>query len=212
MEAGVIPCELPGEGVVQRDRILSAARDVFAAEGFHVATMDAVARRAGCSKKTIYKLFASKEDLFFALLDRAKGEVCSVAIDRAKEPEAALVEFMEKVAGHILDPSAIALTRMTLAEYTHSPALLEAAERRGVGTARLSLEAYLEELGREGGHEILAAEDEARLLIGAALGAFHHELLIGVVPAFPAVAVRERIRRAVRVYLRGTRRPLGVAA
>jgi AcrR family transcriptional regulator len=193
-----------------RQRIFSAAEEAFQAQGFHVATMDAIARRAGCSKKTIYKLFASKEELFFGLLDRAKGEVCQVPVDRLKPPEAALVEFLEEIGRFILRDSAIALTRMAMAEYTHSPALLTAAERRGSGNARLALEDYLEQLDRAGLYEIGDPDQAARILMGMALGAFHHELLLGLVTAFPPEVVRQRIERSVRIFLQGTARsPVG---
>ncbi len=44
--------------------ILAAAADVFNAEGYSTTTMDAVARRAGVSKGSIYNYFRSKDDLF----------------------------------------------------------------------------------------------------------------------------------------------------
>ncbi|MFH5925704.1 TetR/AcrR family transcriptional regulator [Roseomonas xinghualingensis] len=194
-----------------RDRIFSAAETAFTADGFHVATMDAIARRAGCSKKTIYKLFGSKEDLFFGLLARSKDVVCQVQIDRQKEPEAALTEFLEESSRILLSSASISLFRMTMAEYTHSPVLLEAAEGRGAGTARLALESYFEELEQSGRYDVGDPQQAARMLMGMALGAFHHELLIGVATAFPPEVVRERIVRAVRIYLRGTARPEAAA-
>ena len=129
-----------------RARIFSAAEAAFTANGFHVATMDDIARRAGCSKKTIYKFFGSKEDLFFGLMDHSKAVVSQVGIDRSKGPEAALVEFLEETGRIMLSQDAISRRRMIMAEYTHSPALLAAAERRGEGTARLAVEPYLAEL------------------------------------------------------------------
>ncbi|MBO1074547.1 TetR/AcrR family transcriptional regulator [Roseomonas marmotae] len=189
-----------------RARIFSAAEAAFGADGFHVATMDDIARRAGCSKKTIYKFFSSKEDLFFGLLERSKEVVRRVRIDRSKEPEAALVEFLEEIGRIILSSGSISRRRMIMAEYTHSPALLAAAERRGEGTARLALEAYLSELERTGRHEIGEPGEAAQMLMGMALGAFHHQLLLGVTSALPPEVVRNRIAKAVRIYLLGTAR------
>ena len=40
--------------------LLDAARDVFGREGFHAASMEAVARRAGVTKPTLYDHFPSK--------------------------------------------------------------------------------------------------------------------------------------------------------
>ncbi|MBE3591170.1 MAG: TetR/AcrR family transcriptional regulator [Firmicutes bacterium] len=52
-----------------RERILAAAAAVFAAEGYSRATMDGIAQRAGLSKGALYFHFASKEELFLALMD-----------------------------------------------------------------------------------------------------------------------------------------------
>ncbi len=49
-------------------RILAAARQVFAEQGYLGATLDEVAASAGLTKGAIYWHFASKSDLFLALL------------------------------------------------------------------------------------------------------------------------------------------------
>jgi AcrR family transcriptional regulator len=194
-----------------RARIFSAAEAAFTADGFHVATMDNIARRAGCSKKTIYKFFSSKEDLFFGLIEQSREMVHKVQIDRSKETEAALVEFLEESSRIMLSRNAISRRRMIMAEYTHSPALLAAAERRGTGTARLALASYLGELERSGRYEIGDPREAAHMLIGMALGAFHQRLLLGVTSSLSPEVIRERIVKAVRIYLRGTARPEVVA-
>ncbi len=49
-------------------KALGAARAVFLDCGYDAASMDAIARAAGISKATLYAHFASKEDLFEALI------------------------------------------------------------------------------------------------------------------------------------------------
>lgn len=49
-------------------RILDAALEVFSAAGFHGATVDQIADAAGMSKPNLLYYFASKEDIFTALL------------------------------------------------------------------------------------------------------------------------------------------------
>jgi AcrR family transcriptional regulator len=53
-----------------RQELLSAAADVFAAHGFHDASIDEVAERAGYSKGTVYWHFEGKDDLFLALVEK----------------------------------------------------------------------------------------------------------------------------------------------
>ncbi len=58
----------PADGS-SRDQLLAAASRVFARRGYHGASMNEIAAEAGFSKGALYWNFASKEDLFFALLD-----------------------------------------------------------------------------------------------------------------------------------------------
>lgn len=56
------------ENLERRQRILNAARDVFAREGFRNAEVKTIATQAGVGKATIYKHFESKEDLLLNLV------------------------------------------------------------------------------------------------------------------------------------------------
>jgi AcrR family transcriptional regulator len=53
-----------------RARLLEAAGKVFARRGLHQASIDDVAEEAGFTKGAFYANFASKEDLFLAMLDQ----------------------------------------------------------------------------------------------------------------------------------------------
>jgi AcrR family transcriptional regulator len=52
-----------------RERLLDGAARVFARDGYSGASIDRIAAEAGLSKGAVYWNFASKEELFFALLD-----------------------------------------------------------------------------------------------------------------------------------------------
>lgn len=53
-----------------RERILDAAEKLFAEKGFHETAMDEIVQAAQISKGGVYFHFPSKEQLFFALLDK----------------------------------------------------------------------------------------------------------------------------------------------
>ena len=59
----------------KRARIFSAALEIFCERGFHNATMDQVAERAGVAKGTVYRYFASKEELLRELFREAAREL-----------------------------------------------------------------------------------------------------------------------------------------
>lgn len=52
-----------------RQELVDAAAEVFAEQGYDAASVDQVIGRAGLSKGTFYFNFASKEDLFLAVID-----------------------------------------------------------------------------------------------------------------------------------------------
>lgn len=63
------PRRTPGRPTVEesealRERIVSAAIDVFCREGFEGASVSHIAEIAGVTKPTVYRLYNSKEDLF----------------------------------------------------------------------------------------------------------------------------------------------------
>src|SRR5947209_9923631 len=56
---------------VRERQMLEVAGRVFAAHGFHEASMDEIAKDAGISKPMIYSYFGSKEGLYFAYIELA---------------------------------------------------------------------------------------------------------------------------------------------
>jgi AcrR family transcriptional regulator len=78
-------------------RILSAAREVFAAEGYD-APMEHIADRAQVGVGTLYRRFPSKADLFGEVVEFARREVRQMAEDVLShvEPNRTLFEFLER--------------------------------------------------------------------------------------------------------------------
>jgi len=57
-----------------RERLLAAARRVFASRGFHGASVEEIASEAGFSTGALYSNFDGKEDLFLVLMEREIDE------------------------------------------------------------------------------------------------------------------------------------------
>ncbi|WP_028923618.1 TetR/AcrR family transcriptional regulator [Pseudonocardia acaciae] len=90
----------------RRAQLLGAARDVFAAQGYHAAAMDDIADRAGVSKPVLYQHFPSKLELYRALLTTYAEELVGRlrhAIEQTTNNEqrirAAVSAYFDFVAG-----------------------------------------------------------------------------------------------------------------
>src|SRR6267378_1901233 len=102
-----------------RQIIYETARHEFAASGYAATGMETVARRAGVSTKTLYRLIPTKAALFEAMvsdrLDRFVSEVSLHAADHT-DIEEALSAALIACADLALDEETIALQRMVLQE------------------------------------------------------------------------------------------------
>src|ERR1700761_4755874 len=80
-----------------RQRVLDAARELFAERGLGVS-LDDIARHAGVGVGTVYRRFPDKEQLIDALFEERIGEMLSAAGESLEMPDPwlALVRFLER--------------------------------------------------------------------------------------------------------------------
>jgi TetR/AcrR family transcriptional regulator, mexJK operon transcriptional repressor len=135
------------------DRILDVATGLFLDDGFEATSIEAVARRAGISKRTFYHRFRGKEELFEAVVRRLI-ERWTPAFDSGLLDAPSLAEGLHRIAAHMLDvaltPQALALHRIMIAEGERFP-----------GLARI-----LHELGQAAGVARIAHDLERRIAAG----------------------------------------------
>ena len=81
----------------RRAQLLGAARDVFAAQGYHAAAMDDIAERAGVSKPVLYQHFPGKLELYHALLTSCADEL----VERVREAIATPADNRERVTAAV---------------------------------------------------------------------------------------------------------------
>jgi len=75
------------DGLANRERLLAAAREVFAERGLE-ATLDDVARHAGLGVGTAYRHFPNKQALAHGLFDDRFAEFIAIADASLGEPDA----------------------------------------------------------------------------------------------------------------------------
>jgi AcrR family transcriptional regulator len=79
-----------------RERLLAAARRVFAERGFYGASLEAVAEEAGLTKGAVYSRFDSKADLFLAFQEERNKQTVERTTDQiaALEPGNQLLPWL----------------------------------------------------------------------------------------------------------------------
>ncbi|QKW09201.1 TetR/AcrR family transcriptional regulator [Streptomyces sp. NA04227] len=195
----------------KRAAILTAARELFLADGFDRSSVDAIAARAEVSKRTVYDYFGDKQTLLRAVVDDV-GESMITTIRRTLDDtltdlaedtdlEGALVTFSMRIATDMLGSAEYAtLQRLVRAESGHLP-------HRGYNSmADTPDEAVAERfaaLGEAGLLDVpdprLAADQFIALTFGVALDR------LGSANATEDARVRPLIVAGVRTFLRAYR-------
>lgn len=117
------------DALLLRQRILKVATELFLAEGYGSTSIEAVAARAGISKRTLYHRFDDKAALFQAvvhdIIERIRPPAGVPLIEGAN-----LREILRRLAGMILraglSPPALALHRLVMSESVRFPELAQA--------------------------------------------------------------------------------------
>ena len=104
-------------------QLLAAAKETFTSKGFAATTMDDIAGAAGMSKKTLYKLFESKTELFRAMLLRSLPQADYADAPSDGSPVIRLRNMLHEAADTALSPGEIALQRLIIGERQASPEL-----------------------------------------------------------------------------------------
>ena len=81
----------------RRAQLLVAARDVFAAQGYHAAAMDDIAERAGVSKPVLYQHFPGKLELYRALLTTCADDL----VERVRDAIGATSDNHDRVSAAV---------------------------------------------------------------------------------------------------------------
>jgi AcrR family transcriptional regulator len=113
----------------RRGQILDAALRVFAQKGFARATNKDIAREAGITAGLIYHYFASKEALFWAIVDSRSPLRLLDALppDLLDRPPDALLRFLVGQGLRLAeDEPFLQLIRLFLPELIHNPAIAPA--------------------------------------------------------------------------------------
>jgi AcrR family transcriptional regulator len=170
--------------------------------------MESVARRAGVSTKTLYRLIPNKAALFEAMTsdrtDRLLSELDLDAIDHS-EIEEALYAALMACADLALDKEVVALQSMVLQEAGKFSDLAGAFYRNGIQRTVKALADWLTVRQNRGLLKLDDAEEVAGMLLGMVADAPRRAAMFGGLPLPSRPQIEARVRKCVGIFFRGYR-------
>ena len=189
-----------------RGIIFEAARHEFAASGYAATSMDGVARRAGVSTKTLYRLIPNKAALFEAMITDRIDRFVSVVRLRAcdgKDIEKALREALVVCGELILDDDVITLQRVILGDNEKFPEIAETFYHKAIRRTDRTLANWLQAQHERGLIKIDDPEAAAGMLLGMLVFQPQRAVMFGHAPAPGREELERRAQTVAALFLRG---------
>jgi AcrR family transcriptional regulator len=189
--------------------IFEAARHEFAANGYAAACMDGVARRAGISTKTLYRLIPNKAALFEAMITDRIDKFASVVRLRACDGgdiEKALREALIVCGELILDGDVISLQRVILGDSEKFPEVAETFYHKAIRRTERTLASWLQAQKERGLIKIDDAETAAGMLLGMLAFQPQRSVMFGHAPTLTREQLEQRAESVAALFLRGCAR------
>ena len=192
-----------------RSIVLEAARAEFAHSGYAATSMENLARRAGVSTKTLYRLFPNKPALFEAMVTERIDRFVSIVKLRGCEGgdiETALTEALMVCAELMLDGDVIALQRVIVAESDNFPDIAETFYRRAIMRTQDTLSSWLRAEQKRGTIELDDTDAAAGMLLGMLAFQPHRSVMFGHRPPLSREDRELRAKTCATLFLSGCRR------
>ena len=181
---------------IAHDRVIDAVQSLLEERPFRELTMDAVAKRAGVGKPTLYRWWPTKNALVMALISERvpwSGETSVQASSEAKLR--GRVERTIELYGGVFGKIMAGL----IGEAQADPALGRALYETQIRPRRAATIAEIERGKAEGEFRTLL---DAELLVDALFGAVYYRLLLGSAPLTPGFG-DELVNQVLRGALPG---------
>lgn len=189
--------------------ILEAARHEFASAGYAATNMENVARTAGVSTKTLYRLIPNKATLFEAMITDRVDRFAAVVRLKACEGDdisAALCAALMTCGELVLDGEVIALQRMLMAEGEKFPEIADTFYHKAIRRTESTLASWLTTQHKRGLIRIDDANDAAGMLLGMLALQPQRAVLFGHAAPPGREEIERRARVAAELFLKGCAR------
>lgn len=188
----------------KRSAIIAAATELFTHAGYGAVSMDAIAAKAGVSKRTVYSHFPGKDVLFAAVMTRHCGKVSGEnvwVLDPEVEPREMLTDRGRRFLRLITSPEAIALFRTVTAEAERFPELGRAFFETGPKCWVGSFEDYLRAQDEKGRLRVPNPEVAAKFLFSLLKDPLHMRCMLGVQSKVTEAEIDAHVESVVNSFL-----------
>lgn len=188
----------------KREDILRAAAEAFRHDGVRGASSDAIAERAGVSKRTLYNHFASKDALFDAVIERYWQRIAGALeadTDRSLDLEARIVALCMPRLNVLLDPELVGFFRAVLGESMRTPELARAWGHGIDPLAVLGLRAFVREERERGRLQYASEELAAAQLWGLCFDPLFWPSVLLLRARIPLVEREQCVREGARTFI-----------
>lgn len=201
------PCLIPE--AKRRELLLAAAENVFVESGYTDASMDDIAKHAGMSKKTLYRLFETKEALFTEVVAGRRAELAnSILADPMSDtraPALVLHDFLLGIVRFVFAPRQAALYRLMLTEVHRAPELARAFHEDCPGKLCSFLQEWIAGQNARGVLAVAEPEIASKMLFSMVIGEPQMQALMCGAQEADSSVIEQRIEYAVNLFLDGAR-------
>jgi AcrR family transcriptional regulator len=198
-----------------RHLIAEAARREFLKRGYSATCMDDVARGAGISKKTLYRLVPAKAELYrTTITDRIARFLLALddTVLESLDVAAALERLMIEFGNLTLSSDTIALLKLAIGEADRFPELAASFYHDAIQATQAGLTRYLARQCVAGRLDLDDPHEAAGMLRGMMIMEPQRANMMGGSELPSAEEIAARARTCVRLFLRGCVRDRGRSA
>ena len=197
-----------------RRLIADAARHEFLVRGFVGACVDDIAKSAGVSKKTLYRLIPTKADLFRAsVTDRIARFMLAIDDESlgSHDVAVALERLLTEYGNLALSSETIAIQKLAIAEVDRFPELAASFYADAIQVTHAAMAKFLVKQRALGALELDDPYAAAGMLRGMMVMEPQRSVMFGRGPLLTPAEIAERARTCVRLFLGGCLKDRGKA-
>lgn len=191
------------EPTERQQAVLDAVLAVFVEQGNRI-TMDAVSKRASCSKETLYKWFGDRDGMLQATVRWQASRVGFSPIDLARVDRASLTRALTEFAANwltvISSPTSLALNRVAIGQAAGDASLGAIVLENGRFALGARLKPVLEAGRKAGLLQFDDAEEAFRTFFGLFARDVQIRLLLGDASALSPAGIRADAARATAQF------------